>query len=188
MATEGISNLHYAVMTTEDTATTAPVYGTPKRLVGINKVNVDYDNETKTLLGDNQSLATKTKTKKATITLEIARLPLEDRAALLGHSYNSSIKVMEVAKDDKPPYVALMYKVQTDEDKEELNLFYKGKFAPSNEDTETDGKGSDFGLHNLTGEFVYRLDNGKLKGVRLVEPSDTTTIDAFFSSVGGGLS
>lgn len=187
MASIGLTNLHYAKMLTEDTVTTAPTYDTPKRLVGVNSVSVSPETETATLYGDNTALATVTKTKKRTITLEIADLTPEDRAALLGHTYNSSKKLMSVDGDDSPPYVALLYEVNNHKGQSELHVFYKGKFAPSQEDTSTEGDSLEYGLSSLEGEFVSRIDNKRVEDVITVEPTDTTTATAFFGTVGGGL-
>lgn len=192
MATSGLSNLKYARMTTEDTATTAAVYETPQDLPGINTVSVTPDTETVRLFGDNQTIATKSKHKSTGITLNIAKLAPKDRAALLGHQYNSDTNVVSVTKNDTPPYVALMYQVDTEEDnKKELHVFYKGKFTPAQEDTNTEGESLEFGLHNLEGEFIHRLNDGKMEDIRTIDTSssDTATIKtAFFASVGGGLS
>lgn len=187
MATIGLTNLHYARMTTEDTATTAPVYETPKRLIGVNSVSISHETDTAKLYGDNQTLATKTKTKESTITLEIADLKPEDRAALLGQSYNSETKVRSVSSDDTAPYVALLYEVNNHHDQKELHVFYKGKFSPAQEDTNTEGESMEFGLSNLEGEFIYRLDNHKKEDERTIDATDTTTATAFFATVGGGL-
>lgn len=188
MATIGLTNLHYAIMTTEDTATTPPVYTAPKRLVGAVSVSVSNETETAKLYGDNKVLATKTKTKSSTITLEIADLKSEDKAALLGNTYNSDTKVTSVYSTGNAPYVALMYEVNNHHDEKELHVFYKGKFAPAQEDTNTEGESMEYGLSNLEGEFIYRLDNNKKEDVRIIDGTDTTTSAAFFASVGGGLS
>lgn len=187
MADIGLTKLHYAIMTTEETATNAPVYETPKRLVGVNSVSVSPENETATLYGDNTALATVSKTKKRTITLEVADLPPEDRAAILGHTYNSTTKVMSVNGDDKPPYVAIMYEKNNHKGQNEYHVFYKGKFSPAQEDSNTEGESLEFGLASLEGEFVARIDNGKVEDVKLAEGTDTATATAFFASVGGGL-
>lgn len=63
MAIIGLSKLHYARMTTDDTATTAPVYETPKRLIGVNSVSISPENDTATLYGDNMALDTKSSTR-----------------------------------------------------------------------------------------------------------------------------
>ena len=187
MATIGLTNLHYAIMTTEDTATTAPVYTTPKRLVGVNSVSISPENDTATLYGDNTALATVSKTKKRTITLEIADLPPEDKAAILGHSYDSNTKVMSVNAEDNPPYVAIMHEVNNHKGQKEYHVFYKGKFAPAQEDINTEGESLEFGLHTLEGDFVSRTDNGKIEDVKYADGTDTTIATTFFASVGGGL-
>ena len=189
MATSGLSNLKYAVMEQEDTATTPPVYETPQDLPGINSVSVTPETETATLWGDNQALKTKTKLKKKTVSLEIAKLAPKDRAKIFGHTYNSDTNTVTVSKNDKPPYLALLFRVDTeDDDKAELHALYKGKFAPAQEDTNTEGENLEFGLHTLEGEFIFRQDSPqKLEDIRTIDVSDTVTETAFFSTVGGGL-
>lgn len=186
MAIIGVSKLHYAIMTQEETADTAPVYGTPKRLVGVNSVSVSPENDTATLYGDNQALATHTNTRQRNITLEIARMPLEDQAALLGYDYNSATKLMSVLDDATAPNVALMYEEDTDEGKIWYKCFYKGKFAPSNEDSNTRGESLEYGLHSLEGTFVARIDNKKVYDVKEADATDTTTATSWYASVGGG--
>ena len=186
MAIIGLSKLHYARMTTPDTATTAPVYETPKRLIGVNSVSVSPENDEATLYGDNMALDSKTSTRERTITLEIARLPLEDQAALLGYTYDSATKKMSVLGDASAPNVALMYEEDTDEGKVWYKCFYKGKFAPSAEDSSTRGESLEYGLHKIEGKFVARLDNKKVYDVKEADATDTTTATSWYASVGGG--
>ena len=127
MAVIGLTNLHYAIMTTEETTTEDPAYDSATRLVGVNSVSISPENETATLYGDNQALATYTNTKERTLTFEIARLPLEDQAKLLGYDYDSSTKLMSVG-NGTAPNVAIMYELDTDENKKWLYVFYKGRF------------------------------------------------------------
>lgn len=187
MAVIGLSDLHYAIMKQEDTATTAPVYDTPKRLIGVNSVSRSPQNETATLYGDNQALATVTKTKEEQLSFEVARMPLEDQAALLGRTYDSATKKMSATADDAAPYVAIMYALDTDEGKRWLYVFYKGKFAPANDDANTQGGSLEFGLHNAEGTFVSRINDKKTYDVIEIDSTDTTTANSFFASVGGGL-
>ncbi len=185
MAIIGLSNLHYAIMTTEDTATTAPVYGTPKRMVGVNSVSDSPQNDTATLYGDNQALDSKTSTKEHTITLEVAKFPLEDKAALLGYSYDSGTKTLGADVDATAPNVAIMYELDTDENKKWYVVFFKGKFAPSNEDANTRGSSLEYGLHRIEGTFVSRIDaaNKRVYLEKEVDATDTTTITTWFTSV-----
>jgi len=186
MAIIGLSKLHYAIMTTEDTPTSAPVYGTPKRLVGVNSVSISPENDSATLYGDNMALDTKSSTKERTITLEVARMPLEDQAALLGYSYDSSTKKLAVNGDAAAPNVAIMYELDTDENKKWYYVFYKGKFAPSPEDANTRGDTLEYGLHSVEGTFVARMDNKLVYEIKEAEATDTTTATSWYASVGGG--
>ena len=175
MAIIGLSKLHYARMTTEDTATTAPVYETPKRLIGVNSVSISPENDTATLYGDNMALDSKSSTRQRTITLEIARLSPEDQAALLGYEYDSSTKKMSVNGDAAAPNVAIMYELDTDEGKKWYYVFYKGKFAPANEDA-----------NSIEGTFVARIDNGLVYEIKEADATDTTTATSWYGTVGGG--
>ena len=186
MAIIGLSKLHYARMTTEDTATTAPVYETPKRLIGVNSVSISPENDTATLYGDNMALDSKSSTRQRTITLEIARLSPEDQAALLGYEYDSSTKKMSVNGDAAAPNVAIMYELDTDEGKKWYYVFYKGKFAPSNEDANTRGDSLEYGLHSIEGTFVARIDNGLVYEIKEADATDTTTATSWYGTVGGG--
>ena len=186
MAIIGLSKLHYAIMTTEDTPTSAPVYGTPKRLVGVNSVSVSPENDTATLYGDNMALDSKSSTRQRTITLELARMPLEDQAALLGYSYDSTTKKMSINGDATAPNVAIMYQEDTDEGKIWYKCFYKGKFAPSTEDANTRGESLEYGLHSLEGIFVSRIDNGRAGEVQEADATDTAIATSWYASVGGG--
>ena len=181
MAIIGLKNLHYAVMTQEDTATTAAVYGTPKPLKGIVSVDVSPENETATLYGDNTALATFTATKSRAITLEVADLPLEDEAVLLGHDYDSETNVMTVHGNDVAPNVALMFDADTHDGKTQYTTFYKGKFAEAQHTDNTRGESMEFGLHNLEGTFVARTNDDKVYAKKVT--TDPTVATSWYTSV-----
>lgn len=181
MAIIGLKNLHYAVMTTEDTATTAAVYSTPKRLVGIRSVSISPENETATLYGDNTALATFSATKNRTITLELADLPLEDEAILLGHTYSNG--KMIVKGNDKPPYVAIMFDADTHDRQTQYRTYFKGKFAEAQEDENTRGESMEFGPHNLEGAFVARMNDDQV--YTKFTTTDTAVADSWYASVDG---
>ena len=181
MAIIGLANLHYAPMTTEDTATTAAVYGTPKRLVGVVSVDVSPENETATLYGDNTALATVNKTKSRAVTIEVADLPLEDEAILLGHDYDSETGVMTVNGDDKAPYVAIMFDADTHDDKKQYVTFFKGRFAEAQHTDNTDGESTEFSLHNLEGTFVARTNDKKVYIKKVT--TDLTVATSWYTSV-----
>ena len=181
MAIIGLKNLHYAVMTTEDTATTPATYGTPKRLVGIRQVNIAPENQTATLYGDNTALATITATKKRQITLEVADLPLEDEAILLGHTYESD--TMIVNGNDVAPYVAIMFDAETHNGQTQYTTFFKGKFAEAQHTDNTRGESTEFTPFNLEGEFVARTNDDKVYAKKIT--TDPTVATSWYASVDG---
>ena len=61
MATRiGCDNLVYAIQTTEDTATTAPVYAAPKAAPGVMSVNINPNASQETLFADDGPMETAT--------------------------------------------------------------------------------------------------------------------------------
>ena len=184
MADIGLTNLHYAIMAKEDTDTTAPTYSELKRLIGVDSVELDPEVETAILYGDNQALATIIKHKKTAMTLEVADLPLADQAAIFGRTYDTDTKTMFISKNDKSKYLAIVYETENHKGERRFWAFFKGKFAPSQETKNTEGESLEFGLHNLSGEFVFRMDNGMIGAVKLVEPTDTTTtLQSWFTTL-----
>lgn len=171
MAIIGLKNLHYARMTTEDTATAAAVYGTPKRLVGVNSVSIEKETETATLYGDDQAIDTFIRTKQYNVTIELADLPLEDEAALGGHEYTDGI--LTVKGTDVPPYVALLFEADTRNGKTRFVVLYKGRLTPPQEDLNTRGESFEYGLHTLEGSFIARVIDGKIED----KTEDTTAAE-----------
>lgn len=188
MAYVGLEELYYAKMITEETPTSPPVYDTPKRIVGLNAIDITPEVEKNFLYGDNKALDSNTVVKKYTLKIDTADLPMEDQAALQGHEYNSDTKVISVGSDDVAPNVALMFASNVRGNKKWLTEFYKGKFSEASKNLKTRGESAEYALHTIEGEFVYRTDNNKIFNMREIDSSDTTTENAFFASVGGGLS
>ena len=187
MAYIGLANLHYAIMTTEETPTTPPVYGIPKRIVGINTMDITPEVEKTTLYGDNQALDTNINFKKCTIKIDTANLPLEDQAALLGHTYNSDTKVINVDSTDSAPNVAIMFDSNINGNKKWYTVFYKGKFGESGKNLKTRGESNEYDLHSIEGEFVFRTDINRIYSVKEAAASDTNIATSFYGTVGGGL-
>ena len=181
MAIIGLKNLHYALMTTEDTATTAAVYDAPKKLVGVNSVSIEKVTETATLYGDNQALDTFVGVKEFNVSIELAYLPLEDEAALFGHSYSDG--ALTIKGTDTPPYVALLFEATMSGGKTMYVVLYKGRLTPAQEDLNTRGESFEYGLHNLEGTFVARIIDSKI-----ADKTTESTSEEWYSAVyeGGG--
>lgn len=159
MSKIGISNLHYAVQTTEDTASTAAVYGTPVAVPGMVSADVTPASNTATLYADNGPYETANTLGEITVSLDLADLPLEVQAALLGHTLTSG--QLDSKTDDVAPYVALMFEYLLGSGKKRCVKLYKGRFSEPAESAQTKGENVEFQTNTVEASFV-QLKNTKL--------------------------
>ena len=80
MATRiGCDNLVYAIMTTEDTTTSAPVYGDPKPAPGVMSVNINPNSSQETLFADDGPMETATTLGKIDVEIKKNELTTESQ-------------------------------------------------------------------------------------------------------------
>ena len=129
MSKVGVSNFKYAKMTTEDTASAAPAYGTITAIPGTVHIDRNTESTRNTLYADNGPYETASSLGETTLTLEAADLPLEVQADLLGAAYDSENNRLEFKTGDSAPYVAVMFEgLKANGEKQCVKLF-KGRFA-----------------------------------------------------------
>ncbi|MBQ9487532.1 MAG: hypothetical protein IJU91_07020 [Selenomonadaceae bacterium] len=179
MALIGLRNFYYATMTTEDTATTAATYGTPKRIVGINSIDINPTVNKATLYGDDSALATASSLGEIEVTLDIADLPIEDLAALLGHTISDGVMVSKGS--DSAPYVAIMFESEKHNGEIRYVKLLKGKFSESQETINTRGDSIEYQVPQITGTFVSRTNDSAWKHTR--DTTNTSVATAWYASV-----
>lgn len=136
------------------------------------------------MYGDNTAVATKTKLKDIDITIETDEIPLEDRAIILGHTYDSVTGAVIIKGDDKAPYVAIMFKANTSKDTYEYRKYYKGKFAPDQETIETEGENINWQTPSLKGKFIARDSDKKIsEAVDSGSSGAASLISSWFTNV-----
>jgi len=106
-------------------------------------------------------------------------LPLEDKAALLGHKIIDGVMVSKT--DDEAPYVAIMFESKQTQGAIQFEKLLKGKFAESQETFNTKGENIDYQLHSLNGSFVARAYDGQWR--KTVVSTDTTLAQTWYASV-----
>lgn len=157
MAKIGLKNIHYAIMTSgsEDTPTSNPTYGTIKT-PNCGAIQVDMQvnvNEAK-LYADNKLWASSREFTDGTITMDIADLPMDMAADLLGNTYSSTDKTLIKKGSDNPPYVALAGEFNTADGGTLCFWLYKVKFSEPNQTGNTKGENTEYQTNSMTGTFT----------------------------------
>ena len=154
MSKIGISNFHYATMSTEDTATSSPTYATPVAVPGLVSVNVETASNTAELYADNMLYEVAEAQGKTTVTIDLADLPMDVQAALLGHTYDSTNKTLMKSSSDVAPYVAIQFEFLMGNGKKRCVTLYKGKFAIPNQSGQTKGENTEFQTSEISATFA----------------------------------
>ena len=161
----GCDNLHYALMTTEDTATTPPVYATIKPAPGVMHVNINPNASLATAFFDDGPGDTASTLGNIEVEIQKNTLTTENKADLLGHAIDANGGVV-YADDDVPPYVAIAFRTLKSNGKYRYVWLYKGRFADPEDNSETKADSINFQSDTISGQFV-KLANKILVGTRL---------------------
>ena len=157
MSKIGCKNFYYAKLTKDDA--TGVTYETPKHIAGLISLGVKPASNTGTLYADNAPLETATTLGEITIDLDTADLPVEDEAALLGHTVVKG--VITHSKDDIAPYVAIMFEGTKANGGTRYKKLLKGKFAEPEDSVETKKENISFQTRKISGKFVARTYDGE---------------------------
>lgn len=167
MATRiGCDSLVYAIMQTEDTATTPPAYGDVKTAPGVISININPNASQETLFADDGPMDTATTLGKVDVAINKAELTTENKADLLGHEIDDNGGIA-YGDSDVPPWVAIGFRTLKSNGKYRYVWLYKGKFTDPEDNNETKGDSINFQTDTINGQFV-KLNNqitikGKLK-------------------------
>ena len=151
---DGLKNVYYALLTKDDD--TGVTYGDPKKLGHARKATITKETEKVTIYGDNAAVATKTRLKSLSLSIETTNIPLVDQAILLGHSYDSVTGVMTAKGDDSPPYVAILFEATKLTGGSNFYKLAKGKFTETNEELTTQEENMNPTSPSLDGTFIAR--------------------------------
>lgn len=154
MATRiGCDNLVYAIMTTEDTASAAPVYGGVKSAPGVMSVNINPNASQETLFADDGPMDTAATLGKIDVEIKKNELTTQNKADLLGHTIDSNGGLV-YGDSDVAPYVAMGFRSLKSNGKYRYVWLYKGKFTEPEDQNETKGDSINFQADTIKGQFV----------------------------------
>lgn len=153
MATRiGCDNLVYAIMTTEDTVTTPPVYGDVKPAPGVMSLNITPNSSQETLFADDGPMESASTLGAIDVEIQKNSLTSENKADLLGHKIDVNGGVVYGA-NDVPPLVAVGFRTLKSNGKYRYVWLYKGKFSEPEDANETKGDSINFQADTISGQF-----------------------------------
>lgn len=193
MATRiGVSNFHYAKMTTEDTLTTAPTYDTPVSAPGIMSVNINPNASVDTLFADDGPFETATTIGQVEVEVQKNALSTQNKADLLGKTIDSKGGLIS-SSTDIPPWVAVGFRSLKSNGTYRYVWLYKGKFQDPEDNNETKGDSINWQSDTITGNFVRLMYEMTINGKSVApykyemdeedEAADETTISDWFDDV-----
>ena len=191
MATRiGCDNLVYAKMTTEDTESAAPVYGTVTPALGVMSVNINPNGAQETLFADDGPMETASTLGKIEVEIQKSELTTQNKADLLGHQIDAK-GALVYGDSDVPPWVAIGFRTLKSNGNYRYVWLYKGKFTEPEDANETKGDSINFQTDTISGQFTrlnmsYTLNGKKVRPWKYEidqdsEGADEGTVSSWFT-------
>lgn len=191
MATRiGCDNLVYAIMTTEDTDSVAPVYGTVTSALGVMSININPNGAQETLFADDGPMETASTLGKIEVEIQKSELTTQNKADLLGHQIDAK-GALVYGDSDIPPWVAIGFRTLKSNGNYRYVWLYKGKFTEPEDANETKGDSINFQTDTISGQFTrlnmsYTLNGNKVRPWKYEidqdsESADKATISSWFT-------
>jgi phi13 family phage major tail protein len=167
----GVLDLYWAEMTTEDTATTAPVYGEPAVLGKTIEVTITPVTKEGKVYASNVATRNEDRIVGYDVSINPDAIDPETLATIVGRATESGVQL--VKSGQTAPWVALGFAATRDDDTKEYWWLYKGKFGEPTRTAQTDSDSMNYQHPQLEGHFVQRADNSAIAAI-----ADSTVTDA----------
>ena len=149
----GLKDLYYATLTSD--ASDGAVYSTPVQIVGAITANINPNASSETLFADDGPIETAATVGQIELELNVADLPLDQMAVLLGHTPPSA-GIMYKSANDTPPWVAIGFKSKKSNGKYRYVWLLKGKFRENEMAHETKNDSINFQTPTIVAQFCKR--------------------------------
>lgn len=160
----GVLDLYYAKMTTEDTASTAPVYGAPSVLAKNIEVTITPVYREGKLHASNAMVRNTKRVDGYTLSANVDKVSPAVQADVLGRVKDTN-SVQIVKGSNVPPKVAVGFACTLDDGTKEFWWLYKGEFAEPTKSAKTDGENIEYQTPTLEANFVRRMNDDALSAV-----------------------
>lgn len=188
----GCDNLVYALMTTEDSPTVEPVYGTPVALAGVISIGVNPNASQETLFADDGPLEVSSTLGRIEVEINKNEITTAQRAAVLGHGIDTKGAIV-YGSSDTPPWLALGFRTLKSSGVYKYVWLYKGRFMDMEEQYETKNDGVNFQTDTIKAQFAklaypYTVDSAERYPWKYEiddddAGADAPTIAAWFTAV-----
>ena len=153
----GLQGFHVAKLIDDPSGGTA-TYEETIAIPHIQGVQIKATNSSVSLYADNQSIDSANVTSEYELTFNIASLPLEYKALLLGHEIKDG--VITASKDDVVPYFAVMFESTKRNGKKRFCKFLKVQFSEPDENPKTKEASIAYNTPTLSAKVIYRTSDG----------------------------
>lgn len=163
----GCDNLVYAKMTTEDSVSGPPEYGTVTAAPGVMSININPNGAQETLFADDGPMETASTLGKIEVEIQKNELTPQILADLLGHKTDTN-GVLVYGDSDVPPWVAIGFRTLKSSGNYRYVWLLKGKFTEPEDQNETKGDSINFQAATISGQFVkltyqYTVSGSKVR-------------------------
>lgn len=148
----GLSDFNAAELTKDDS--TGVTYGAVVSIPEIISINIEPNNAEANLYADDSNVDTANTLSEFNLSIELAQLPLEYRAWLLGHTFSGG-KIIASATDTAP-YVGISFTTLKSDGTKRYFKFTKVKFQEPNENPQTKGDQINFQTATINAKAIYR--------------------------------
>lgn len=181
----GVLDMYYAVMTQEDNAQSAPVYGAMKVLASTIEVTITPKYKEGKVNASNVVKRNERRVDSYDVKMNADKIPFAVRKELLGRAVDAN-GVQVIYGSQKAPYVAIAFAQTLDNDEQENWVMYKGKFAEGETVAHTEEDGAITYQHpTIEGTFVRRAYDNALAAIASTEDEsvDESVFTHWFSQV-----
>ena len=156
----GLTNLVYAIMVDDVPPTTVggddgyTTYDSAVRILGAITANFSPNASNDTLFADDGPYETASTLGAMSLELNVADLPPENRAELLGERYENGVLIH--TSEDIPPCVAVGMSVKKSNGADRYIWYLKGKFTAPDDNNQTKADSINWNTPTITGNFLKR--------------------------------
>ena len=176
-----VKNCKYAPVSVNNSTTYT--LGTAVNLPAIRTVDIAFTLATGELYGDGELVSKRAKLTGATLKLGIDKIPQAARAAILGHTIETSKGIMDVKTTDTPIEIAVYLEIELDDGGYEACWLLSGKAQPANITGNQSETSINYTTDELTIDFIRReKDKCVIKYADTDNADFTSTVQTAFKS------